>query len=379
MSVIRVLSIDGGGMFGLLPLKIAVEMEKALGGPLSDYFHIMAGTSVGGIVAASLSSHNGKPIMSAKEAYDNLKQSGPKIFEKSLKTAFSMNGFLFERYDNKNLKDELGKTFGDIWLSDLDNDLIIPAYDIGNTAANKKDKTHFFKSWRARGDMWDASLKDLASERCFMRDHKLVDVLMSTTAAPTYFKPYKTNDRSGHGYTLIDGGLVANNPVMCGISAANAIYGAKYLDHEILTVSLSTGDTSAANKYNWDKRRGAVALAAPIVDTTLRGVSKMNNYYALQQPGSQVIRFDVGINGGHPGHPAPSKDMDASSPEQIERLEDWANIMLEENMHKFKPLIKFLKSAKMSSREELLERKEIQMRNGNDPRKPIVKIPDLSL
>jgi patatin-like phospholipase/acyl hydrolase len=53
-KVARILSIDGGGIRGLIPSTIILDWEKMLG-PIASHFHMLSGTSTGGILATALS------------------------------------------------------------------------------------------------------------------------------------------------------------------------------------------------------------------------------------------------------------------------------------------------------------------------------------
>src|SRR5437762_1563102 len=52
----RILSIDGGGICGILPAAVLAELERRFlnGYSISQYFDMVAGTSTGGIIALAL-------------------------------------------------------------------------------------------------------------------------------------------------------------------------------------------------------------------------------------------------------------------------------------------------------------------------------------
>jgi hypothetical protein len=87
-SIVTVLSIDGGGVRGIIPGTILAFLEaklQELDGPdarIADYFDVIAGTSTGGLVTAMLTAPNkeGRPLFAAKDINDFYLKHCPKIF-----------------------------------------------------------------------------------------------------------------------------------------------------------------------------------------------------------------------------------------------------------------------------------------------------------
>ena len=86
----RILSIDGGGIRGILPGQILISLEEKLktksGDPLArigDYFDLVAGTSTGAILGAAYICPNeeGRPKFSAQEAVNFYLEDGDEIFD----------------------------------------------------------------------------------------------------------------------------------------------------------------------------------------------------------------------------------------------------------------------------------------------------------
>ena len=65
----RILSIDGGGIRGIIPVTILASIEERTGKPISQLFDLIAGTSTGGILALGLTKPNsaGEPEYSAHD------------------------------------------------------------------------------------------------------------------------------------------------------------------------------------------------------------------------------------------------------------------------------------------------------------------------
>ena len=53
-KIIRILSIDGGGIRGIIPARLLQRIEAATGKPARELFHLIAGTSTGGIIGCGL-------------------------------------------------------------------------------------------------------------------------------------------------------------------------------------------------------------------------------------------------------------------------------------------------------------------------------------
>src|SRR3954471_11931268 len=86
----RILSVDGGGLRGLVPARLLLELEERLETltgekrPLSDYFHLFAGTSTGGLISLGLTASDpadpGHPSMDAAQLVKLYNARGPEIF-----------------------------------------------------------------------------------------------------------------------------------------------------------------------------------------------------------------------------------------------------------------------------------------------------------
>jgi hypothetical protein len=192
----RILSIDGGGIRGLIPATILATMERQACKPLGQLFDLVAGTSTGGIIAAAVAA--GIPMERVVNLY---RERASEIFSRGpAKRLTSLGGLADEKYEASGLKRCLKDVFGELRLSDLRTDVLI-------TACTLSGAPHFFKSRKARLDKAD--------------DYFLEDVCLATSAAPTYFPPAEITDVDGKvTHYLVDGGLVANNPAMCAVTEA---------------------------------------------------------------------------------------------------------------------------------------------------------------
>jgi len=107
----RILSIDGGGIRGILTLALLTEIETKRG-QCADLFDMMAGTSIGGIIATGLAHR-----VSAKAIYDMLMNDGGTIFAKTLVT--DVFNAVQPKYDAAPLEGYLAQTFGNVTLDSI--------------------------------------------------------------------------------------------------------------------------------------------------------------------------------------------------------------------------------------------------------------------
>lgn len=267
----KILSIDGGGIRGIIPGQILVALEKKLqeksGKPearLAEYFDFFAGTSTGGILTCIClcpsEEDADKARFSAQEAVDLYMNHGNEIFDVSHWKRFSSaNGYLDEKYSALPLETSLVNYFGDIKLSQLLKPCLIPAYDIDKRSA------HFF----AQHD------REIEGEGS---DFLVRDVCRATSAAPTYFETALIKSCSGVTYPLVDGGVFANNPALCAYSE---VRNAKDnpTANEMFIVSIGTGSQHESYEYGKAKDWGAIGWIKPVIDIMMAGASETTDYH----------------------------------------------------------------------------------------------------
>lgn len=270
MKKYKILSIDGGGIRGILPAMILQEMENRLrqrtgnaDARIADYFDMIAGTSAGGMLACSmLYNHNGQKMDCAK-AVELFESGGPIIFKKN---GFNNIRRMFDSmYPAKNIERVLADVFGDSQLSSAVTEGLITAYDITNREAILFDT--------------DSAQKDKN------RDYRLADIARATSAAPTYFPVAEISSMGGTKKCLVDGGIYANDPSLCAIiEAKKKIWKETNCApkiHDMYVVSIGTGRVSKSYLYDKAKSWGLISWALPVIDI-------------LQSSGAEVISYLVG-------------------------------------------------------------------------------------
>jgi patatin-like phospholipase/acyl hydrolase len=208
---VRILSLDGGGIRGIIPATVLEYVEKQLiektnnpNARLADFFDIIVGTSTGGILACFYLTPNPNTDSTepsskyiASEALELYSKKGELIFEESRRKSWFGLRQIFNatRYRASNLEKIFKEEFGELKFDNLIKPCVVTTYDM------EKQSSFFFNS-----------REELDKKRSFY----LKDVARSTSAAPTYFAPAKIKNLiTGDKMTNLDGGVFANNPSMC--------------------------------------------------------------------------------------------------------------------------------------------------------------------
>ena len=198
------LSLDGGGVRELATVTFLANLEKALGEPLYKKFDFFIGTSAGAITAMALSI--------AKMNGDNLLELwSEETFERILDSSLwdSKLGLMQinPKYDGKGKTQVLNEYFGNLKLGDASGDLAIVSYDIEER-------------------------KPLLLTSYGNSNISAIDAGHASSAAPIYYPTAKIGSRY-----LIDGGIVANNPVLHGYAEVKKLYP----DSNVKILSVGTG------------------------------------------------------------------------------------------------------------------------------------------
>jgi hypothetical protein len=268
-----ILSIDGGGMKGYIPITVLGMLEDMLGKSCYNTFDLFAGTSIGGILACLLASGH-----DAKSSRDFFTVDGPAIFGKQ--QCFGWNGLFRPRYSGVPLQKCLQNRLGEAKLSDA-KALVVPAFDVASY------EPYFFKS--PKPDI----------------DYSLWQVSMATSAAQTYFPGFKLDDM-----VLWDGGNVANNPAVCAIAEAMKLWPGEPLR----ILSLSCGSNSATFKPDSLISAGLVHI----------GVETLNLLFAANDDLPDYILKHVLSTGYYRIVPdgAEDLDIDGADKSDLAKLED---------------------------------------------------------
>lgn len=331
----RILSIDGGGIRGLIPAKVLMELERELqkvepGKKLYEHFDLICGTSTGGILAIAIAL--GIP---ASELVDFYKVHAKMIFPKwYLKVVpRKARAFITSIYSNKALRKQLEQVYTKgnggkaPLLNDLKTNVCIPSFN-GNEGQINVFKTRHHSE--------------------YMRDYKLPahEVALASASAPVYFPPHSfsfSNELGrGRNINMIDGGIFANNPSLIGILEATEKLGQQFSDISLL--SLGTGKGRHIIKSGWKPKDiwywllpnprlldiildSQAQITEQYINFLKRICDKTNNTFDYLR-----IQYDMG---------SAIIDLNASGKKDLDRLEAMGDELAKNNVVN---IIKFLKS-----------------------------------
>ncbi len=328
-DVVRILSIDGGGIRGIIPAMVIKALLKDRSA--QDVFHLVAGTSTGGIIACGLA----KPEpMTLTEIIDLYVEHGADIFKPV------SAGILMPKYSPDALISYLGEEFQRTHLSDINTngdkaELLIPSYAIGLPAEKPPGNTcspMFFRSWQARGLLLEGGAT--AAEY----DFRLSAVARATSAAPTYFPPQALENKARQVFTMIDGGVFANNPAMCAIVEAHKLYNAQ----NFLVVSIGTGSEPTRIDANAAATWGDAQWLLPIMTIFMDGSSQTACVEVAELLAENHWRFDISLASLTPQGERVDAAMDNASAVNIKALQDKANQLIDANSKRLDDLAELL-------------------------------------
>lgn len=262
-KLLRILSIDGGGIRGILPGLLLSALEKEIqhlsgnrDARVSGYFDLVAGTSTGGILTCLYlcPDQNGKPRFTAAEAVDLYLENGHRIFRPPVTPRQIWQARKNDcRYVVKGMAALLENYFSDLRLSQLLKPCLVTSYDMENR------RSFFFTQHDAR--------KDSAY------DFYVKDITRATSAAPGYFEPARIRSMAGTEYTLLDGGVFANNPALCAYAEAMQLFGKGEMQRvtpgSMLMLSIGSGVFRNGNEDSERKRMQPVEHAMAGVTETV--------------------------------------------------------------------------------------------------------------
>ena len=296
-----ILTIDGGGMRGIIPARIISHLSQIMKDegddrPFYSHFDLIAGTSTGGFLAAGLTCPRECTSLDADESDETpvshmeierglfrkrcseiddgriRRAPDPEMLEKLYseegwrifqRPPLSLFGQIFQdKYDHRNLERFLGETFGDTGLDELLTPTAMISYE------TKSGAPYIFRSYDSHG-------------------FKLTEALRATSAAPTYFSPVELEDRlTGEKVVCIDGGVGANNPSMLAYLEARKLYPDA---DEYRMLSLSTGK----GPYSFDPTKsggGFTGWASSITKVYSTAQETLSRIYAEAMPDLKILR-----------------------------------------------------------------------------------------
>jgi patatin-like phospholipase/acyl hydrolase len=319
-SAVKVLSIDGGGIRGIIPAIILDALRQQIGADLHKVFDLISGTSTGGIIALGIGTAcKGAGPYTPAELLDLYVQNGPAIFRKGWLTL--PHELIGPKYSPEALEACLLKFFGATKFSAALTPLLVSSYDL------QSQLPFFFKSHKiARDSSYDWNVTDIAR---------------STSAAPTFFPPNHLT-KGNEDYALVDGGVFVNNPAMAAYAEARRIYPTAT---QFLVVAAGTGNVQDHISYSQAKGWGLLGWARQIVPVLMDSVSESVDYELGCIPACQYFRLQ-------PEDLSPASGaMDDVTPENLTALQDVAHGYVAKNaalLNQIAALLKPLRASTLS-------------------------------
>ena len=253
----KILSIDGGGIRGIIPARLLERLEIHKPGLVQE-FDLFAGSSTGAVLAAGFAYGFDPRFM--RQMYQGF---GKQVFADSIwEDLRDLKYILGADYSIDNLKALLERVIGETTLGDLEKQVLIATFDLKDESRDPpRWKPKFFHNYPdSRGDS----------------EERLVDVVVRSAAAPIYFPIYQ-------GY--IDGGVSAINPSMCALAQA---FNEGFLDIRLL--SLGTGNNPRwLDEQNGDW--GVYQWGLNLVNVVMDGGSEVADYQCRQILKDQYFRL----------------------------------------------------------------------------------------
>jgi patatin-like phospholipase/acyl hydrolase len=369
----RILSLDGGGIRGVIPATMLAVIERQIGVPLNEYFHLIAGTSTGAILAAGIAT--GRSPLELAEIYQ---KKGSRIFPyRSLWSPERLGlvaqyGLSAPKYTDKGLVEVLKEEYKYIKLSQVTaTKLLMTSYDTINR------EPIIFKSWRKKFvnvPLWEACVCS-ASAPAYFPAHRLVrkeegravggdaKTIIFSEAASADNDDYNRMEieitgGTGKGqirtiidysgktraamvdaewdvipdststysvrleYSAIDGGVAANNPTACAIAEALRL---GYEVRDISVLSLGTGSFTREIPLRSAQEWGAAQWALPVIDVIFDASSDIHDYIAREIIEQRYVRLQFRLDRSLTGKRL-SDDLDDASPENIRNLIEAGNV-----------------------------------------------------
>ncbi len=271
MATYRVLSLDGGGIRGIVTVVLLERLAARAG--LEGWLErvdLIAGTSTGGLLALGLA--HGIPLAAIRDLYV---RKGEAIFDDSwLDDIVDLGKLVGADYSTRGLRRELKAILGDVTLGDLARRVLITTFDLdsGDDPDRATDQARTWKPKLFHNFPGPSSDGDAVAWK----------VGLYTAAAPTYFP-------SVDGY--VDGGVYASNPSMCALAQTQDVrYGPPARLDEVVLLSLGTGTSLQylkGRRLNW----GYAQWAKPLVSLMLDGVAGIADYQCAQILGPRYHRL----------------------------------------------------------------------------------------
>lgn len=340
----RVLSLDGGGVRGMVQAQILAEVERQMGKPISECFDMIVGTSTGAIVGMGLACPDdnipGKPKYTADEIVDFYGKVSEEVFPQSRMNMARQ--ILRRKHDHKPLEKLLKGFFGNNTLKDACTGVMVSALETERAEP-------LFMRFKGQGKEQDGH----HDENFYIRD-----VLRGATAAPTYFEPaniYSLEEREGKPprrahtddkrHSLVDGALFNNQPALTGLFEALMN---RDSEDEILVFSVSSGGLKTPYNNKDVKKWGLSSWVdprkdVPLLQMMIAGQAGTADYKMEKILGNRYIRMEIDLDDENlPANAQPNPAIDDATPENMKSIDRYARFIIDNKEKELQRLYKIL-------------------------------------
>lgn len=267
----QILCLSGGGFLGLFTAALLVHLEDKSGSPLFQRFDLIAGTSVGGLLALGIAAGT-----SAHKLLAAFRQEGPSIFSDRRKPrgCFSqlcdLSRFVqHAKYRPLHLAQTIDTMVGpDTRMCDLKARVIIPAVNL------TKGSPQVFKT---------------PHHPTFIRDPNLLvrDVALATSAAPTFFPIHRVGNE-----LFADGGLYANSPDLLAVHEAEYFLKNDIENIHVLSIGTTTTSFSMSSETGLDLGSLGWLYGQRLPSVMIASQQKMSHFMLMHRLSDRYIRLD---------------------------------------------------------------------------------------
>lgn len=269
----QILSLSGGGVRGLYTITILAELEQYLADEHNDrdywigrHFDLIAGTSIGGILALALASG-----VTARELKDVIDSSRKSIFPQEGRFKKIYKKLFSGSYSPTPLKEVIESVVGNKKIADLKTRVLVPAINASSGLVQTFKTSH---------------------HEDFRRDLKLKisDVALATSAAPTYFPPHQIGNSK-----FVDGGIAANSPALMAYYEARYFLNVEASQIRLLSVgTMGQLQTLPEKKKQKNGYLTAWGLGEKLVSMCLSSTESLHNQIVqhLLEPNQFIVVDD---------------------------------------------------------------------------------------
>lgn len=340
MKKICILSLDGGGIRGIISCIILRYIEEQLQkqdnsqNKLGDYFDLVAGSSTGGLITSIMlyPDENRKARYSIQKGLELYSERGEDIFQVSFfKRLINPFGLFNEKISQEALEKNLNDFFGKLELKELIKPCLITSYDIENR----------------RAKLFNSADAGISTDNFLVKD-----ICRATSAAPTYFSPARIQSQYGQNFSLIDGGVYANNPALCAYAEARKMpFGQIFKTdqkpdyptvNDMIIISIGTGSEAKSYPFKKMENAGKLAWIGPLIDILLSANAETVDYQLSQMFQTLGSRNQKNYYRINPSLKNASPSMDNVREENIENLIQAGLAYIDENKEMLNQIVQKL-------------------------------------